>query len=50
MWKQCDGETTVSTIAERMNHQFGASAVPWEDRIAVFIGRLETDGFLSTKI
>jgi hypothetical protein len=41
VWKHCDGETSVSEIAEAMRERFGDRAEPLHDRLVVFIRRLE---------
>ena len=46
VWRACDGETTVSTIGERMHRDLGLSADSVYDRIGVFIWRLEKERFL----
>ncbi len=41
VWKQCDGNTTVAVIAERMMAEFGDSASAAHDRIRTFLLMLE---------
>ena len=41
VWKQCDGHTTVATIAERMQAEFGDSTQGVHDRIRTFLLTLE---------
>ena len=47
VWRQCDGETTVAEISDRLQRQFGASAEPVDERLAVFIKRLKRENLLS---
>lgn len=46
IWSQCDGDTTVLEIAERMKVKFGEAVEPLDDRIARFIQKLEHEKFL----
>lgn len=46
VWNQCDGNTTVAEMAERMREQFGEKVEPLYDRIAKFLQRLEREDFL----
>lgn len=46
VWSQCDGNTTVAEMAEKMREQFGEKAEPLYDRIAKFLQRLEREDFL----
>lgn len=46
VWSQCDGNTTVAEMAERMREKFGEKAEPLYDRIARFLQRLEREDFL----
>ena len=41
VWKQCDGTTSVSVIAERMQAEFGDSLQQVHDRIRTFLLMLE---------
>lgn len=41
VWKQCDGETSVASIAERVRAEFGETAEPVHDRIGTFLRKLE---------
>jgi hypothetical protein len=41
VWKLCDGNTTVSEIAERMVAEFGDSATAAHERIRTFLLSLE---------
>ena len=41
VWKQCDGNTTVATIADRMEAEFGGSMQGVHDRIRTFLLMLE---------
>ena len=41
VWKQCDGRTSVSVIAERMQKEFGDSLQQVHDRIRTFLLMLE---------
>ncbi len=40
VWLQCDGETPVETIAERMREHFGEAVEPVHDRLKVFLQQL----------
>jgi hypothetical protein len=41
VWKQCDGKTTVATMADKMRSEFADSAESAEDRIRTFLLMLE---------
>lgn len=41
LWKQCDGATTVASMAEKMKSRFGPAAEPVEERIGKFLNKLE---------
>lgn len=41
VWKQCDGNTTVATIVDRMEAEFGNSLQGVQDRIRTFLLMLE---------
>ena len=41
LWNQCDGATTVASMAERMKSHFGPAAEPVEERIGKFLNTLE---------
>ena len=41
VWKQCDGRTSVATIAERMKSEFGDSTEGVHNRICTFLIMLE---------
>jgi len=47
VWNQCDGRTAVSEIAERMRSTFGTAVEPVYDRVALFLGRLDREHFVS---
>jgi hypothetical protein len=49
VWNHCDGRTTVSAIGERMRSEFGSAVEPVYDRIALFLGRLDKEHFLSLR-
>lgn len=40
MWLNCDGQTTVRELAEKLKKQFGDAAEPADERVARFIQRL----------
>jgi hypothetical protein len=48
IWQNCDGETLVGLIAEKMLAEFGPKVEPVHERIAIFIRRLEREKFLIT--
>jgi hypothetical protein len=41
VWRQCDGETDVATIAGRVQSEFGPAAEPLHERIGTFLKKLE---------
>ncbi len=47
VWLQCDGETAVSVIAERMRDQFGEAVEPVHDRLKVFLQQLSRRTWLT---
>jgi hypothetical protein len=47
VWGQCDGETTVGSIAERMQQKFAGFSDPGYDRLARFFFKLEKDKCVS---
>ena len=40
VWKACDGETSVASIADRMREEFGPRAEPAEQRLAMFVSKM----------
>jgi hypothetical protein len=46
VWQQCDGQTTVFEIAERMKSKFGGTVDPSYDRIGKFIRQLLHNKFI----
>lgn len=40
IWLQCDGETPVQVIADRMFERFGENVEPVHDRLKVFLQQL----------
>ena len=40
VWKACDGETSLASIADRMREEFGPRAEPAEQRLAVFVRKM----------
>jgi len=46
VWNCCDGATTVSEIARKMERTFGEPIDSLNERIGLFIGRLMRDKFL----
>jgi len=46
VWKQCDGETAVEELGERMKKEFGEAAEPVYERIGKFVNKLEHEDFL----
>ncbi|NUM79269.1 PqqD family protein [bacterium] len=47
VWLQCDGQTTIETIVQRMHERTGDSIESLRERVGSFIAKLEKDGFLS---
>jgi hypothetical protein len=41
VWRRCDGETSVATIADQVRAEFGTTAEPVHDRIGTFLRKLE---------
>lgn len=41
VWRRCDGNTSVATIAEDVRAEFGEAAEPVHDRIGTFLRKLE---------
>jgi hypothetical protein len=46
IWQQCDGQTLIGEIAEKMLTAFGPEIEPVNERIAAFIRKLEREAFL----
>ena len=46
IWKQCDGATSLSTIAESLKEKFGDAVEPVDDRINKFLNHLERGDLL----
>ncbi len=46
IWKQCDGATSLSTIAESLKNKFGDAVEPVDARINKFINHLERGDLL----
>jgi hypothetical protein len=40
VWKACDGETSLETIAARLRHQFGPTVEPAEQRLGLFVRKM----------
>jgi len=49
VWNHCDGRTTVLRIAEKMRSEFGPDVEPVYDRVALFVGRLNKEHFVTLK-
>jgi hypothetical protein len=47
VWGLCDGETTVGTIAGRLQREFGDRLDPDNDRLALFFRMLEREHYVS---
>lgn len=47
VWRQCDGRTPVSRIADAVRTEFGESAEPLLDRIGAFLRKLEAGDLLT---
>ena len=47
VWMQCDGETPVELIAERMRDRFGDAVEPVHDRLKVFLQQLSRRTWLT---
>ena len=43
LWQQCDGETPVLAIAERMASAFGDELEPMLERVGAFLRRLQRE-------
>lgn len=41
VWRACDGETSLSVIAERMRRHFGDSIEPVEERLGRFVQTMQ---------
>ena len=46
IWKQCDGATTISIIAESLKNTFGKTVEPVDERINKFLNHLERGDLL----
>jgi hypothetical protein len=46
IWQQCDGATSISTIAESLKTKFGAAVDPVDERINKFLNHLERGDLL----
>ncbi len=46
IWKQCDGATSISTIAESLKQTFGDAVDPVDARINKFLNHLERGDLL----
>ena len=40
VWKSCDGQTSLASIATRMREEFGPSVEPAEQRLATFVRQM----------
>jgi len=40
VWKACDGQTSLTVIAERMRDEFGGRVEPAEERLGLFVRKL----------
>lgn len=49
VWEHCDGKKTVKEVAQRLKDEFGESAEPLYDRLALFLQSLEKNRFISFK-
>ncbi|MBA7651919.1 hypothetical protein ES703_59748 [subsurface metagenome] len=49
VWEHCDGKNTVKEVAQSLKEEFGKSAEPLYDRLALFFQSLEENRFISFK-
>lgn len=49
IWQRCDGNTSVSDIAEGLQQKFGNSKQPLEQRISSFLQHLERGDLITTE-
>ena len=49
VWKACDGETSLASIADRMREEFGPRAEPADQRLAIFVRKMLRSRMLALK-
>lgn len=49
VWEHCDGKNTVEEVAQSLKEEFGESAEPLYDRLALFFQSLDENRFISFK-
>jgi hypothetical protein len=50
VWRQCDGATPVSVIAQRLGAELGAEPDTLYQRLAQFVRKLERGDLISTRV
>lgn len=49
VWKACDGQTSLSSIADRMREEFGPRVEPVEHRLATFVRQMVQSRLLDVR-